>query len=110
MNEKDAKIIKNVMNGEFKISDATDDIKDSLMSLAKEYLLNEKRRGLAFDQVANFHLSNGAYLWKINWNADPSEKGISQSLGIMVNYRYVLADIARNNLEYTTKGIINKGF
>jgi hypothetical protein len=37
--------------------------------------------------VANFHLRNGATLWRLNWLADPSPRGMANSCGIMVNYR-----------------------
>ncbi|GAU92912.1 hypothetical protein RvY_04930 [Ramazzottius varieornatus] len=52
------------------------------------YLTQEKRRGFAFDSVANFHLGNGAEIWRLNWLADTSGKGLSQSFGMMVNFRY----------------------
>jgi len=39
---------------------------------------------------ANFHLRNGAVMWRINWMADPSPRGVANSCGIMVNYRYIL--------------------
>ncbi|EGI67238.1 Malonyl-CoA decarboxylase, mitochondrial [Acromyrmex echinatior] len=44
-----------------------------------------------FDKLkqANFHLRNGAVMWRINWMADPSPRGVANSCGIMVNYRYI---------------------
>jgi malonyl-CoA decarboxylase len=42
------------------------------------------------DAVGKFHLTNGATLYRINWGADLSKKGIQQSAGIMVNYLYEL--------------------
>lgn len=48
------------------------------------------------DPVQHFHLSNGAYVRRINWMADCSQNGLSQSAGTMVNYHY---DISRIN-EY----------
>jgi hypothetical protein len=38
--------------------------------------------------VANFHSANGARLWRVNWQANLAPKGIVESFGIMVNYRY----------------------
>jgi hypothetical protein len=38
--------------------------------------------------VANFHLRNGAVMWRLNWQADLSARGLGNSCGIMVNYRY----------------------
>lgn len=37
------------------------------MNLTARYLLAEKRRNLALDPVANFHLRNGAEVFRINW-------------------------------------------
>jgi malonyl-CoA decarboxylase len=36
--------------------------------------------------------------------ADPSPKGLAQSAGVMVNYRYVLADIEKNHEAYEGAG------
>ncbi|KAE8733165.1 Malonyl-CoA decarboxylase family protein isoform 2 [Hibiscus syriacus] len=63
-------------------------LKSPLMRLCARYLLLEKKRGKALDSVANFHLHNGAMVQRINWMADRSEKALSQSAGIMVNYVY----------------------
>ncbi len=38
--------------------------------------------------VARFHLSNGARIHSINFNADYSEQRLNESWGIMVNYDY----------------------
>ena len=58
-----------------------------LMRLAARYLLLERRRNAALDPVANFHLRNGAQLWRLNWGADAGERCSRQSFGMMVNYR-----------------------
>jgi malonyl-CoA decarboxylase len=58
------------------------------------------RTGAPVDQVARFHLGNGARLERINWLADVSEKAIGQSQGLMVNYLYDLADIEKNHEAY----------
>jgi malonyl-CoA decarboxylase len=57
------------------------------MRLAARYLAVERRRGQALDPVANFHLRNGAWMWRLNWAADLSARGMKNSCGIMVNYR-----------------------
>ena len=59
-----------------------------LMKLAARYLVQEKRHHKPYCGVASFHLGNGACLDRINWKADLSRKGWSNSFGIMVNYRY----------------------
>ena len=65
------------------------------------YLLNEKRAGgTTRDSVAHFHLNNGAQLEQLNWLADRSVKGLEQSAGIMVNYRYELDRIESNHEAY----------
>ena len=38
-----------------------------LMRLCAKYLYLEKRRNFALDPVANFHLRNGAAMWRLNW-------------------------------------------
>ena len=70
------------------------------MRLCAYYLYLEKRRGYAFDPVANFHLKNGAVMWRINWGADKSPRGMDTSCGIMVNYRYFLDDCEKNSQTY----------
>ncbi|MBT4290539.1 MAG: hypothetical protein HOD92_24710 [Deltaproteobacteria bacterium] len=55
------------------------------------YLTEEKdKKGNPMNPVANFHMSNGANITKnnINFMANRSEKGISESCGLMVNYVY----------------------
>lgn len=78
-------------------------IRPVLQRLCALYLLEERRGSRALDPVANFHLSNGARLERINWLADLSEKGMSRSYGFMVNYYYKLSDIEKNHEEYVTK-------
>ena len=54
--------------------------------------------------MARFHLGNGARLERLNWLADTSDKGLSESAGLMVNYRYVLKDIERNHEAFANAG------
>ncbi|KAF3817610.1 malonyl-CoA decarboxylase, mitochondrial [Mirounga leonina] len=71
-----------------------------LLRLCAWYLYGEKHRGFALNPVANFHLQNGAVIWRINWMADVSLKGITSSCGLMVNYRYYPGDTATNSTNY----------
>merc|ERR1719471_510408 len=71
--------------------------------LLKIYLTKIKRRGYVSDSVANFHLRNGALIYRINFLADTSVKGLNESLGFMVNYKYDLADIDQNSFRYQLK-------
>ncbi|KAJ2725318.1 hypothetical protein GGI07_001326 [Coemansia sp. Benny D115] len=79
-----------------------------LRLLAAHYLMHSKRGSghFAMDPVANFHLRNGACLHRINWRGDTSYRGLRQSLGLMVNYNYVLDSIEQNNERYVADGTI----
>lgn len=78
-----------------------------LMPLAAHYLARATdRTGRSIDPVARFHLGNGARLERVDWMADTSERGLEQSHGIMVNYRYVLRDIERNHEAFANRGEI----
>jgi malonyl-CoA decarboxylase len=80
-------------------------LRGPLMRLCARYLVHERARsGRARDPVAHFHLSNGARVEQLNWLGDVSEKGLQQSAGIMVNYRYVLGDIEANHDAYVGAG------
>ncbi len=82
-------------------------VKRPLMRLCAHYLINVKRGLRAYDPVAHFHLSNGARILNMHWMADPSEKGIAQSAGIMLNYNYELKKIVQNHEKYLTDHKIN---
>lgn len=81
-------------------------LKGPMMRLCARYLVEEKnaRNGRALDPVANFHLSNGARVERINWLGDTSANGFKQSLGMMVNYQYHLGKIEDNHEEYSSRG------
>ena len=74
-----------------------------LTRLCAQYLTSTKE-GRALDPVASFHLRNGASIERILWMADTSDKGMSQSLGMMVNYLYRPARIERNHEQYVKEG------
>ena len=80
------------MPGDFDPATAAPDLRDAIELLANVYLAHESvtARG---DPVARFHLGNGARLERVNWAADVSRKGLKQSLGLMVNYLYDLAEV-----------------
>jgi malonyl-CoA decarboxylase len=76
-------------------------LRDPLIRLCARYLLHERTpSGRALDPVAHFHLSNGARVERLNWLGDISSKGLQQSAGIMVNYRYLLSEIEANHEAY----------
>ena len=105
--ENAAKKLKDILTNDwYRTAETVDVIKPILTRLCVKYLLEERRESMALDPVANFHLSNGARLERINWLADLSENGIKWSYGIMVNYYYKLSDIEKNHEEYVTKSHI----
>ena len=71
-----------------------------LMKLACRYLLVEKHRGRPLDSVTRFHVGNGAVVHRINFGADLTRKGVKNSFGIMVNYRYDLDRVSDNQKHY----------
>ena len=71
-----------------------------LMTLAAYYLLQMKKGTKPLDPVARFHLANGARLERLNWGADTSASGITNSFGLMVNYVYGLSELERNHEAY----------
>ena len=86
--------------------DTTDPLWESLVRLCAQYLGSTRDNNLAIDPVARFHLGNGASLHAIHWAADVSEKGLNQSIGIMVNYLYDLSSIEENHDAYFDQGEI----
>ncbi|NXY84224.1 DCMC protein, partial [Alcedo cyanopectus] len=75
-------------------------LRGPLLRLCAWYLYGEKHRGQALNPVANFHLQNGAVLWRINWLGDSGPRGLAASCGIMANYRYFLEEVAANSEAY----------
>ena len=84
--------------GWWQLAEVREPLREPLLRAAAWYFLRAKnRRGMPADSVARFHLGNGARLERINWLGDATEKGISQSYGVMVNYLYDLDDIEQNH-------------
>ncbi len=73
----------------------TSDDTARMQRIAAQYLTDVKD-GRPRDPVARFHLGNGAEIHDIHTDADPSPTGRAQSHGVMVNYLYDPARIARN--------------
>jgi malonyl-CoA decarboxylase len=82
-----------------------DRIRPAVLSAAARYLIGT-RDGRARDPVANFHLSNGASLERLNWLANPASYGVEESLGVLVNYLYDRSKIATNAGAYLSDGTI----
>ena len=89
--------------------------KDSILSFEKEilnssieYFFEAKHKdGLPLDPVQRFHLSNGASLDKIHFMGNPSKKGIANSLGLMVNYKYQMDNLEKNHEQYFSRETIS---
>jgi malonyl-CoA decarboxylase len=93
--------------------DADEAIQPALEALCARYLTTT-RDARALDPVANFHLSNGALIERINWLADPSRIGRDQSATLMANYVYepdriaARADAYMGRGEITTSGAVRE--
>ncbi|XP_027043887.1 malonyl-CoA decarboxylase, mitochondrial-like [Pocillopora damicornis] len=83
-----------------------DCLRKPLVRLCTKYLYKEKRRGFVMDPVGNFHIRNGAWMWRLNWLADVSARGMDNSFGLMMNYKYVLEDVDKNNQQYLLNGTV----
>jgi len=78
-------------------------LREPLLRLAARYLVEIKRSdGAPRDAVARFHIGNGAMVERLDFLADPSPRGIEQSFGVMVNYRYVPDRYGANQVAYAT--------
>ena len=74
---------------------------NDLERLCAAYLLGVgEPDGITRDPVARFHLNNGARMERLNIAGDLSDKGLKQSLGMMVNYVYDLKTIERNHQQF----------
>lgn len=80
-----------------------DDGGDSdILRACARYLSTVDERGLPIDDVARFHMRNGARLWRLLPGADPSDRGHQRSWGVMANYRYWPEDLDLNRRSLTT--------
>lgn len=84
---------------------ATDIEKNSLQTLCAIYLIHfsTQRPG---SPVAKFHLGNGARLYRLNWAADLSKKGLRESAGLMVNYLYDLDEVEENHEKFNSGEVV----
>lgn len=74
-----------------------------LMRLCGHYLYHVKRGEQPSDPVERFHLGNGAKIERVNWRADTSANGLSQSAGMLVNYAYLLDQVEENHEAYVNE-------
>ncbi len=83
--------------------DVDEAVRPLLMALCARYLTIAVE-GRSADPVANFHLTNGASVERINWHADASANGRAHSFGIMANYLYEPDHIPERAEAYATRG------
>jgi len=84
-----------------------DEVKQLVQQAAIRYFTESTRKdGMPNDPVARFHIGNGAQLEQMNFDGDLSTKGIAQSAGLMVNYRYDLDVVEKNHEEFIATKII----
>jgi malonyl-CoA decarboxylase len=81
-------------------------LREPMEKLCARYLLQEKTGAHPSDPVAQFHLNNGALVSRIYWLADTSTRGLRQSYGMMVSYRYELDELDDNHEEFQRGGRI----
>jgi malonyl-CoA decarboxylase len=78
-----------------------EELREPMLHAAATYFVTGRSATRSpLDSVARFHLGNGARLERLNWPGDLSERGRSQSHGLMVNYLYDLGDIEKNHEAY----------
>jgi len=84
------------------IQEQLEKLKPLLTKLAANYLVvaKSRRSGKPVDPVTGFHVSNGAEVYRVNFAADLSRKGLLRSFGVMANYRYQLDCIERNKAAF----------
>ena len=81
--------------------------KKSLGDLVRRYLLvSDRKDKKPNDSVARFHIGNGASMHQINFLADTSENALKKSCSFMINYRYDIRKIKRNQEMYAANGQI----
>jgi malonyl-CoA decarboxylase len=82
--------------------------RDKLLGqMAAQYMLRARTAsGRVIDPVARFHLGNGARLERINVGGNLSARGMRESHGVMVNYRYDLGDIETNHEAFATRNTV----
>lgn len=82
-------------------------LKPILLKLAAYYLTIDTHHGRPLCPVAKFHIRNGAEMFRLNYLADTSLKGMRTSFGMMINYHYPLDEIESNHARYEMTGEVS---
>lgn len=91
-----------VNKGENALDEISQAVASFLRRICAHYLYAAKKNGFAFNSVCNFHIKNGAQIYRINFGADLSEHGWSSSYTLMANYGYYLGELDYNSVGYLT--------
>jgi malonyl-CoA decarboxylase len=75
----------------------------AMKKLGLAYLTCARVGERLLDPVAYFHLSNGARLERINVFANSAPRGIKESMGLMVNYRYLPEQFESNHEAFVNR-------
>lgn len=88
------------------VAELTDALRPLMVASGASYLFHQKRRGRAFDPVANFHIKNGATLHRVNWLGNCTPRASAASACMMVNYLYDLPRVDAHAAQYSADGVI----
>ena len=80
-----------------------------ILSIALVYLNCDGTQRKVQDPVANFHLGNGAAVWRLNYLADTKPQRLHESFGLMVNYFYDLDSLAQRSAQYKEVAVVATG-
>lgn len=84
-------------------------LRGPLLRSVGHYLSATRRRGKIFDPVGNFHVKNGATLFRLNWLANCTPRASAQSGCVMVNYLYELPKLDDNMRGYELRNTVALG-
>ncbi|KAK7201744.1 malonyl-coa decarboxylase-like protein [Novymonas esmeraldas] len=82
-----------------------------LLRSVATYLCRVKRArgGRIRDPVANFHVSNGATVYRLNFLGNATAQGSRESACVMVNYWYDLSAVSMNAAQYEANQTVSLG-
>ncbi|KAG5486215.1 hypothetical protein LSCM1_07335 [Leishmania martiniquensis] len=82
-----------------------------LLRSVATYLCTAKRSGdgRILDPVGNFHVSNGATVYRLNFLGNTTPKASRESACVMVNYWYDLPKVSANAAQYEVSHIVSLG-
>lgn len=88
----------------------TTKLEGPLLRCIAHYLYQEKKgNGRIRDPVGNFHVSNGAQIYRLNFLGNATGQGSRESACTMVNYLYDIPHISTNVRQYEVSRIVSQG-